>query len=95
MKACEIAQIRKDIEQMPMGYHTELSDGAGLSGGQKQRSAFGRRWGKFLENSCRYLTVVQVSQQLLFLPRIPDGRSHRLIRKVLGRLLGWPRFLSP
>lgn len=39
LKACEIAEIRSDIEQMPMGYQTELSDGAGLSGGQKQRVA--------------------------------------------------------
>lgn len=42
MKACEIAEIRKDIEQMPLGYQTELSDGAGLSGGQKQRIALAR-----------------------------------------------------
>jgi len=27
---------------MPMGYQTELSDGAGLSGGQKQRIALAR-----------------------------------------------------
>ena len=42
LKACEIAEIRSDIEQMPMGYQTELSDGAGLSGGQKQRVALAR-----------------------------------------------------
>lgn len=42
LKACEIAEIRQDIEQMPMGYQTELSDGAGLSGGQKQRIALAR-----------------------------------------------------
>ncbi|HEM5106878.1 TPA: peptide cleavage/export ABC transporter [Streptococcus suis] len=42
LKACEIAEIRKDIEQMPMGYQTELSDGAGLSGGEKQRIALAR-----------------------------------------------------
>ncbi|KPA71719.1 peptide ABC transporter ATP-binding protein, partial [Streptococcus suis] len=42
LKACEIAEIRKDIEQMPMDYQTELSDGAGLSGGQKQRIALAR-----------------------------------------------------
>ena len=41
-KACEIAEIRQDIEQMPLGYQTELSDGAGLSGGQKQRIALAR-----------------------------------------------------
>lgn len=42
IKACEIAEIRADIEAMPMAYHTELSDGAGLSGGQKQRLALAR-----------------------------------------------------
>jgi ABC-type bacteriocin transporter len=42
IKACEIAEIRQDIEQMPMGYQTALSDGAGLSGGQKQRIALAR-----------------------------------------------------
>ncbi len=42
LKACEIAEIRSDIEQMPMGYQTELSDEAGLSGGQKQRVALAR-----------------------------------------------------
>nr|WP_019778561.1 peptide cleavage/export ABC transporter [Streptococcus sobrinus] len=42
MKACEMAEIRRDIEQMPLGYQTELSDGAGLSGGQKQRIALAR-----------------------------------------------------
>lgn len=42
ISACDIAEIRKDIEQMPMGYQTELSDGAGLSGGQKQRIALAR-----------------------------------------------------
>lgn len=42
IRACEITEIRQDIEQMPMGYQTELSDGAGLSGGQKQRIALAR-----------------------------------------------------
>ena len=42
LKACELAEIRQDIERMPMGYHTQLSDGAGLSGGQKQRIALAR-----------------------------------------------------
>ena len=42
IRACEIAEIRSDIEQMPLGYQTELSDGAGVSGGQKQRIALAR-----------------------------------------------------
>lgn len=41
-QACEWAEIRQDIEEMPLGYQTELSDGAGLSGGQKQRIALAR-----------------------------------------------------
>lgn len=42
LMACQIAEIRADIETMPLGYQTELSDGAGLSGGQKQRLALAR-----------------------------------------------------
>lgn len=42
LMACQIAEIRADIEAMPLGYQTELSDGAGLSGGQKQRLALAR-----------------------------------------------------
>lgn len=42
LRACEIAEIRKDIEEMPRGFQTDLSDGAGLSGGQKQRIALAR-----------------------------------------------------
>lgn len=42
LMACQIAEIQADIEAMPLGYQTELSDGAGLSGGQKQRLALAR-----------------------------------------------------
>lgn len=42
IRACEIAEIRSDIEQMPLGYQTELSDSTGVSGGQKQRIALAR-----------------------------------------------------
>ena len=42
MRACEIAQIREDIEAMPMTYQTQLTDGTGISGGQKQRVALAR-----------------------------------------------------
>lgn len=41
LKACEIAEIRQDIENMPMGFQTELSDGAGLSGRAKATYRFG------------------------------------------------------
>lgn len=42
VRACQIAEIHSDIEAMPLGYQTELSDGDGLSGGQKQRIALAR-----------------------------------------------------
>ena len=42
LRACDIAEIRRDIEEMPMGFQTELSDGSGLSGGQKQRISIAR-----------------------------------------------------
>ncbi|WP_461219272.1 peptide cleavage/export ABC transporter [Lapidilactobacillus salsurivasis] len=43
LKAVEMAEIRKDIESMPLNYQTELtSDGLTISGGQKQRIALAR-----------------------------------------------------
>ncbi len=43
VKAVELAEIRGDIEQMQLGYQTELSsDASSLSGGQKQRIALAR-----------------------------------------------------
>jgi len=42
-KAARIAQIADDIEQMPMKYHTMVSEmGLNLSGGQRQRIALAR-----------------------------------------------------
>ena len=42
-KACELAQIRDEIEKMPMQYYTEISElGLNLSGGQRQRIALAR-----------------------------------------------------
>lgn len=43
LRAVELAEIRSDIERMPLNYQTELSaDGAGISGGQCQRIALAR-----------------------------------------------------
>lgn len=42
MVACDLANIREDIEAMPMSYQTQIMDGSGLSGGQKQRVALAR-----------------------------------------------------
>ncbi|PFZ09484.1 ABC transporter [Bacillus pseudomycoides] len=41
--ACQIAQIDSEIESMPMGYHTMISEmGMNLSGGQRQRIVMAR-----------------------------------------------------
>lgn len=43
LRAVELAEIRSDIERMPLNYQTELTaDGAGISGGQRQRIALAR-----------------------------------------------------
>lgn len=42
MAAVEIAEIRRDIENMPQGFATELSESGNISGGQKQRIALAR-----------------------------------------------------
>lgn len=42
MTAVEIAEIRQDIENMPQGFATELSESGNISGGQKQRIALAR-----------------------------------------------------
>ena len=42
MAAVEIAEIRQDIENMPQGFATELSESGNISGGQKQRIALAR-----------------------------------------------------
>lgn len=43
IRAVQIAEIKSDIESMPLNYQTELtSDGTGISGGQRQRIALAR-----------------------------------------------------
>ena len=43
LRAVELAEIREDIERMPLNYQTELtSDETGISGGQLQRIALAR-----------------------------------------------------
>ncbi|UUE16908.1 ATP-binding cassette domain-containing protein (plasmid) [Leuconostoc mesenteroides] len=42
VRATEIAEIKADIEKMPQGFLTELSENGNLSGGQKQRISLAR-----------------------------------------------------
>lgn len=43
INACKLAEIYDDIMDMPMGFHTHLSEnGSNISGGQKQRIAIAR-----------------------------------------------------
>jgi ABC-type bacteriocin/lantibiotic exporter with double-glycine peptidase domain len=41
-EAARVARLDDEIRQMPMGYETMLTEGAGLSGGQRQRLALAR-----------------------------------------------------
>ena len=74
--ACEIAEIRSDIEQMPMGYQTELSDGAGLSGGQKQRIALAR--------------ALLTKSPILILDEATSGLDVLTEKKVIDNLMKLP-----
>ena len=76
LKACEIAEIRADIELMPLAYHTELSDGAGLSGGQKQRLALARA----LLTQAPVLILDEATSAL-------DNESEFYIQKALERVM--------
>lgn len=42
LRACEQANILDDIQKMPLGFQTQVSEDGGLSGGQKQRLAIAR-----------------------------------------------------
>ncbi|GIH75776.1 peptidase domain-containing ABC transporter [Planobispora longispora] len=41
-EAARLAHVHDDIDAMPMGYHTHLTEGGGVSGGQRQRIALAR-----------------------------------------------------
>ena len=42
LKVCQHADILEDIQKMPLGFQTQVSEDGGLSGGQKQRLAIAR-----------------------------------------------------
>ena len=59
---------------MPMGYQTELSDGAGLSGGQKQRIALAR--------------ALLTKSPILILDEATSGLDVLTEKKVIDNLMG-------
>jgi ABC-type bacteriocin transporter len=42
LKATEVANIRQDIDKLPQGFETEISESGSLSGGQRQRISLAR-----------------------------------------------------
>lgn len=42
IEVCQQAEILEDIQKMPLGFQTQVSEDGGLSGGQKQRLAIAR-----------------------------------------------------
>ena len=42
LKVCQQADVLEDIQKMPLGFQTQISEDGGLSGGQKQRLAIAR-----------------------------------------------------
>ncbi|MFC4760285.1 peptide cleavage/export ABC transporter [Fructobacillus durionis] len=72
-KACEMVEIRADIEAMPNGFFTELSDTTTLSGGQKQRLAIAR--------------VLLRNSKVLILDESTSNLDRLTEKKVISRLM--------
>ncbi|GAA0384909.1 NHLP family bacteriocin export ABC transporter peptidase/permease/ATPase [Acrocarpospora corrugata] len=86
VEAARLACVHEDIEAMPMGYDTTLSEGMGLSGGQRQRLALarallGRPRVLLLDEATSHLDTVtetQIEQHLSLLSQTRIVIAHRL-----------------
>ena len=75
LKVCEQVDILADIQKMPLGFQTQVSEDGGLSGGQKQRISIAR---VFLKNP-KILILDEATSAL-------DNESEYLVSKSLERL---------
>ena len=75
LKVCEQVDILADIQKMPLGFQTQVSEDGGLSGGQKQRISIAR---VFLKNP-KILILDEATSAL-------DNESEYLVSKWLERL---------
>jgi ABC-type bacteriocin/lantibiotic exporter with double-glycine peptidase domain len=75
VEAAKTARLDAEIRQMPMGYETMLTEGAGLSGGQRQRLALARA----LLSRPKILLLDEATSNL-------DSESEAAIESHLARL---------
>ena len=72
LKVCEQADILADIQKMPLGFQTQVSEDGGLSGGQKQRLAIAR--------------ALLSKQPILIFDEATSGLDRKTERRVMANL---------
>ena len=71
--ACQTAAILEDIQKMPAGFQTQISEDGGLSGGQKQRLAIAR--------------ALLSSQPIMIFDEVTTGLDRKTRNQVMSGLL--------